>query len=100
MGPMNGHLITMDGKELEASPEEVKRLLAASVPFWLDLQASSGHGGAPDDPVHELLRDTFHIHPLALEDSEHFGQRPKLDMYDDFALLVAYGPGDSDRLTE
>jgi magnesium transporter len=97
---MNGHLVTMDGKQLEASPEEVKRLLDSSVPFWLDLQASSGYGGAADDPVHELLRDTFHLHPLALEDSEHFRQRPKLDMYDDFALLVVYGPGASDQLTE
>jgi magnesium transporter len=97
---MNGHLVTMDGKQLDASPEEVKRLLDGSVPFWLDLQASSGHGGAANDPVHELLRDVFHIHPLALEDSEHFGQRPKLDMYDDFALLVVYGPGESDQLTE
>jgi magnesium transporter len=100
MGPMNGHLVTMDGKQLEASPEEVKRLLDSSVPFWLDLEASSGHGGAADDPVHQLLRDVFHIHPLALEDSEHFKQRPKLDMYDDFALLVVYGPGASDQLTE
>ena len=38
-----------------------------------------------------LLRDTFGFHPLAVEDAEHFGQRPKLDSYDDFALLVVFG---------
>ncbi|MGH9307637.1 MAG: magnesium transporter CorA family protein, partial [Acidimicrobiales bacterium] len=38
-----------------------------------------------------LLRDVFGFHELAVEDAEHFGQRPKLEEYDDFALLVVYG---------
>jgi magnesium transporter len=47
------------------------------------------------------LRDVFHFHPLALEDSEHFGQRAKLDDYDDFVFLVVYGAvPDEDRLVE
>lgn len=35
-----------------------------------------------------VLRDVFQFHPFALEDSEHFGQREKLDDYDDFVFLV------------
>ncbi len=31
------------------------------------------------------------VHPLALEDSEEFSQRPKLDHYGDHLLLVFYG---------
>ena len=43
----------------------------------------------------------FRFHPLAIEDSENFGQRPKLDDYDDFVFLVVYGAvPDEDRLVE
>jgi len=52
--------------------------------FWLDLQA----------PTHEnlgQLRDLFGFHPLALEDAEDFGERPKLDNYGDYIFLVFYG---------
>ena len=52
--------------------------------FWLDLTA----------PSHEdlaKLRELFGFHPLALEDTEHFGQRPKLDNYVDYVFLVFYG---------
>ena len=48
-----------------------------------------------------MLRDVFEFHPLALEDSEDFGQRAKLDDYDDFVFLVVYGAvPDEDRLVE
>jgi magnesium transporter len=52
--------------------------------FWLDLTA----------PRHEdlaRLHELFGFHPLAMEDSESFGQRPKLDDYGDYVLLVFYG---------
>ncbi len=41
------------------------------------------------------------FHPLAIEDAMHFGQRPKLDEYDDFVFLVVYGAApDEDDLVE
>jgi magnesium transporter len=92
---MKGHLVTLDGKELTLSKEEVEELLRTSQPFWLDLRATD-----EDSPEYALLRDTFRFHPLALEDAEHFGQRAKLDSYDDFAFLVAFGPGHEDHLVE
>ncbi len=52
--------------------------------FWLDLTAPSR-----DDL--KKLRDLFGFHPLALEDTEDFGQRPKLDNYDDYIFLVFFG---------
>ena len=94
-GAMNGHLVTLDGKEIEANQKEVRKLLTASEPFWLDLRTKG-----EDGPEFDLLRDAFHFHPLALEDAAQFGQRPKLDAYDDFAFLVAFGPGRSDDLVE
>jgi magnesium transporter len=64
--------------------------------FWLDLHA-------PDEQELVLLRDVFGFHPLAVEDSEHFRQRPKLEDYGDYAFLVVYGAApepDEDRLVE
>ena len=52
--------------------------------FWLDLTA-------PGKEQLDRLRELFGFHPLALEDSEEFGQRPKLDNYDDYVFLVFYG---------
>lgn len=52
--------------------------------FWLDLTAPSH-----DDLA--KLQTLFGFHPLALEDTDHFGQRPKLDNYGDHVFLVFYG---------
>src|SRR5258706_14868497 len=54
--------------------------------FWLDLTA-------PTEEDIEKLGEVFGFHPLALEDAQHFGQRPKLDNYQDYAFLVFYGAG-------
>ncbi len=62
--------------------------------FWLDLQRPSAEDLA-------LLGDELGLHPLALEDSLHFGQRAKLEGYEDFVFLVAYGwAPDEDGLVE
>ena len=72
----------------------VERSLAEGRFFWLDL-----HAPTPDD--YALLRDVFGFHPLAVEDSEHFGQRAKIEEYDDFTFLVLFGAApDEDSLVE
>jgi magnesium transporter len=81
-------------EEMRFSRENAEQLLAGDAFFWVDL----------DQPVDEdfaVLRDVFGFHPLAVEDSESFGQRPKFDDYDDFVFLVVYGAvPDEDRLVE
>ena len=73
---------------------EVEKLLAGGEFFWLDLPQ-------PDPSDFDILREVFGFHPLAIEDSEHFDQRPKIDDYDDFAFVVVYGASpDEDRLVE
>ena len=52
--------------------------------FWLDLNAPG-----PEELL--KLREIFGFHPLALEDTSHFGQRPKLDDYGHYVFLVFYG---------
>jgi magnesium transporter len=68
----------------EIHEERIRDHLARDHFFWLDLT----------DPGHEQLtqlRELFGFHPLALEDSEDFHQRPKLDNYGDYVFLVFYG---------
>jgi magnesium transporter len=80
--------------ELHLNRENVEQLLSSGRFFWLDVEQ-------PTPADFDVLRDVFHFHPLALEDSEQFGQRAKLDDYDDFVFLVVYGASpDADRLVE
>jgi magnesium transporter len=66
--------------------ERISELRRRDEFFWVDL-----HSPAEEDV--EQLGEIFGFHPVALEDTSHFGQRPKLDEYGDYALLVYYGVG-------
>ncbi|MFL6279558.1 MAG: magnesium/cobalt transporter CorA [Vicinamibacterales bacterium] len=74
--------------------EAVERLLATGEFFWIDLYRP----GAADFAI---LRDLFGFHPLAVQDSEHFDQRAKIDEYEDFVFFVVYGASqDRNHLVE
>ena len=93
---MSAHLVAPSGAEPEAPGirEAVEQHLRAGEPFWLDI-----HGPSEED--YDLLRGPFRFHSLAVEDSEQFGQRPKVEDYDDFVFLVVYGwTPDDDGLVE
>ncbi|ADB52593.1 magnesium/cobalt transporter CorA [Conexibacter woesei] len=62
-------------------------LLARREFFWLDLVG-------PSDEEVARLGARFGWHPLAIEDTQEFRQRPKLDRYGDHTLLVFYGARD------
>jgi magnesium transporter len=80
--------------EMHFSREAVEELLASGGFFWLDLDQ-------PDEDDFSILREVFGFHPLAVEDSEQFDQRAKIEDYDDFVFLVVYGASpDDDRLVE
>jgi magnesium transporter len=51
--------------------------------FWIDLLA-------PSDETLDTLGALLHLHPVALEDTREFRQRPKLDAYEDHILLVFF----------
>jgi magnesium transporter len=88
-------LVDIKGAVLAApTREDIQERLEGGVFFWLDIHA-------PNDDDITLMREVFGFHPLALEDSSTFNQRPKIDAYDDFALLVVYGSThDEDDLVE
>jgi magnesium transporter len=91
---VTGFLIENDGSAASADRETVQRLLDKGELLWFDLYR-------PDADELGMLATVFGVHQLALEDAEQFGQRPKLEDYDDFTQLVAYGVQDgTDDLVE
>ena len=91
---VTGFLIEKDGSAASADRETVQRLLDKGELLWLDLYR-------PDADELGMLATVFGIHQLALDDAAQFGQRPKLEDYDDFTQLIAYGVQEgSDDLVE
>jgi magnesium transporter len=72
---------------------DLDRLLTTDEFFWLDLEG-------PDEADVRRVGERFGLHPLAIEDSLEFGQRPKIDDYGDAALLVFYGAHEDGRPVE
>ena len=91
---MKGHLITLGGESRQITTSVLRELIDSSAKFWLDLE------GMDEQTAQALLRDTFGFHPLAIEDTERFGQRPKIDNYGAYALLVVYGVTAASSLVE
>ncbi|MEZ5101646.1 MAG: magnesium transporter CorA family protein [Thermoleophilia bacterium] len=92
---MAHHLIDAHGLAEVAVDRRLVDALRARTDFaWLDLRA-------PTDDELGLVGEALGFHPLALEDSRSFGQRPKLDPYGDVSFLVVYGANnDEDGLVE
>jgi magnesium transporter len=64
--------------------------------FWLDLYD-------PEPAELDQLGRCLGLHPIAVEDSREFGQRPKVDTYEDKLLVVFYTArvtDDPDRIIE
>src|SRR5262245_25423201 len=64
-------------------PDRIAADLKAEHKFWLDLV----------DPLDEEvngLGELLGLHPIAIEDTREFGQRPKVDVYEDHVLLVFF----------
>ena len=81
---MKAFLITVDGSSVDASREAARQLFTEGRLLWLDLYD-------PDDDTLAQMGEFLGIHPLATEDAQHFGQRPKIDDYDGFTQIVAFG---------
>ena len=68
----------------EPSPSLIAQLIEAGQPFWLDIEN-------PTDEIIDQLATRLGLHPLAVEDSKQFGQRAKLQVYGNGAMLVGFG---------
>jgi magnesium transporter len=80
--------LTQDGKAVDATRQEIERAAAGGAFFWLDLDV---HNPGPDDDITGLLINTFHFHPVAVTAADQFGQRARIDDYDDFVHIVTFG---------
>jgi magnesium transporter len=78
-------LTDLDRDKIEAS-------LRSDQFFWLDLNDPT-----PDEV--KLAADSLQLHPVAVEDTLEFGQRPKVDVYDNHLLIVFYTARLSDERT-
>ena len=87
---MPGHLLLKNCLEEEVTRPAIERALTQDTLLWLDLPDTS-----PDTLA--LLSEAFKIHPLAVEDVHEFNQRPKIEDYEDFVYIVAYGSVGLDR---
>jgi len=76
----DGHL-----EEASAAPGEIsERLREEGSVVWVDVEA-------PTKADIEAVRQEFGFHDLALEDLFHPHQRPKIEQYESYFFLVAYG---------
>jgi magnesium transporter len=50
---------------------------------WLDLEE-------PTEEELAVIEDEFSLHPLAVEDARHRGQRPKIEVYEKYFFLVMH----------
>jgi magnesium transporter len=81
---VQGHLLLTNCLTDQVTRPNIERALKEDDLLWLDLEDTG-----PDTIA--LLREVFKLHPLAIEDAQEFNQRPKIEDYDDFVSLVAYG---------
>ncbi|HWQ12011.1 MAG TPA: magnesium/cobalt transporter CorA [Roseiflexaceae bacterium] len=69
------------------NPAEISDLIARPGQFvWLDIQD-------PQESDAALLKEEFGFHPLAIEDAVRHQERPKVDTYEGYYLLVFYALG-------
>ena len=72
------------GEETAFDPHKVARALDEGRHVWLDVTD-------PDAEELGSLRNTFDLHELSIEDSERWGQRSKLEFYEDYVFMVLHG---------
>jgi magnesium transporter len=78
--------LTCDGSFGEPTRADIEQHFRDQVFFWLDLDGV-------DDDAHDLLQNTLNLHQLAVSHAQEFGQRPKIEDYDDFVYMVVHGGG-------
>lgn len=66
-----------------ATPESARAAVGKDAVTWIDV------AGLGDEATLRGLGDAFEIHPLALSDVVHTGQRPKAESYGDTLFCVA-----------
>jgi len=70
---------------MELSSSQIKQVLEDTEGvLWIDFQ------GTPDSEVEPILRESFHFHPLAIDDALEETHVPKLDDWGTFLYIVLH----------
>jgi magnesium transporter len=80
------HILAFDdeGSHVVDDPDRISDLLEVKgTVVWADLTE-------PGPADLDLMAEEFGLHPLAVEDAIKHGQRPKIELYEDHAFVVAY----------
>jgi magnesium transporter len=72
--------------QVDPSVDELDALIDQQTPFWLDLCDVSAE-------LAGWLGRVLRLHPLVIEDAQQFGERPKIEEFDDYIAVVLYGAG-------
>lgn len=70
-----------DSGPVKVHAAKLHEVLAAGTCTWVDITG-------PDEPEAALMRDVFHFHPLAIEDTRNQHQRPKVEEYPNHLFLI------------
>jgi magnesium transporter len=73
-------------EKADCTLEEARQFFESAGTTWLHVQ------GSPDESLLRQIGEAFHLHPLALEDVAHTGQRAKLEAYDGELFAVVGVP--------
>jgi magnesium transporter len=85
--------LTCDGVSTEATRAVIEEHLSSPAFFWLDLDGV-------DTEAHDVLLSVLKLHHLVVDDAQHFGQRPKVEDYDNFMYMVVHGASADQSGTE
>jgi magnesium transporter len=82
---VQARLMRADGQFInDPGQAELDAAAAGDAPFWLDLDGvTAAHS--------DWLEHSLGVHPLVIDDAVHFGERPKLEQFDDYVAVVLYG---------
>jgi magnesium transporter len=85
--------VTCEGVDAEATRAVCEEHLSTGTFFWIDLDGV-------DAEATRVLLEVFKIHQLVVDDLQHFGQRPKVEDFDDFIYMVVHGASEDATTTE
>jgi magnesium transporter len=92
---MRGYVLESDGTVRETEDlADIRAARASNKPLWLDLEQHT-------DEANALLLDTFHLHPLTVEDLWGTRALPKVEGFDDYLFVLVHGvrrEGDPPRI--
>ena len=82
---MRCHVLEADGDVRETTDlADIRAVHASSKPLWLDLDEHT-------EEAHALLLETFHLHPLTVEDLWGTRALPKIEGFDHYLFVLVHG---------